>query len=215
MNEEEIYNEQLYDVIIKHVEDCIGDVDFIYHTKNIGLVHVDLLVVKPTETYNFVTLVTAGMSYKPMILPESCIESDCNDCELSELYWCLPPEQYPDKEGRIAINNLPPWNYTSLRDLAYYPHECDTWFRNGHTVPETIQTIPYHGYYLASKPRLLPDDFCKLTLNGKTIWFYPVIPLTESEYKYVLTVDNNNIEELFDENGVTELLDVNGRKSVI
>ncbi|AJS59305.1 hypothetical protein UB51_13440 [Paenibacillus sp. IHBB 10380] len=44
--------------ISKHVEKYIGEIDGVFHEIISDLVHIDILIVKPTKKRNYYTLVT-------------------------------------------------------------------------------------------------------------------------------------------------------------
>jgi hypothetical protein len=58
----------------------------LFHELLSDLVHVDIHIVEPTAARNYYTLVTSGMSDRPMAAPE-----ECRECRYAELVISLPP----------------------------------------------------------------------------------------------------------------------------
>ncbi len=58
------------DAISEHIEQHIGEVTMVFHEIVSDLVHIDVHHVLPTEDRDFHTLITSGMSDKPMNVPD-------------------------------------------------------------------------------------------------------------------------------------------------
>lgn len=71
--------------IQQHVERFIGKVDMVYHEIISDFVHLDIFLVNPTPERNFFTLVTSGMSQRPMKAPPGA-----EKFQYAELMICLP-----------------------------------------------------------------------------------------------------------------------------
>ncbi|MBT9176653.1 MAG: hypothetical protein DDT20_00974 [Firmicutes bacterium] len=67
-----------------HIERHVGKTDVVFHEIISNLVHIDVHVVRPTKQRPFATLVTSGMSAKPMPAPKGC-----ENLALAELALCL------------------------------------------------------------------------------------------------------------------------------
>ena len=74
------------DRISDHIEKHIGPVASVFHELVSDLVHIDVHMVEPTPERPCYTLVTSGMSDKPMQAPEGH-----EDLAYTELMICLPP----------------------------------------------------------------------------------------------------------------------------
>jgi len=82
-----IGNEQYIEAITSHISEHIGEVEFVDHEIISTAVHIDIHWVKPNSNFPFYTLVTSGMSDKPMTVPEGC-----EDSQYAELCILLPPD---------------------------------------------------------------------------------------------------------------------------
>src|SRR3954451_3591762 len=109
-----------------HITKHFGEPTTAWHERVSPYVHIDVHIVEPRDDRPVFTLVTSGMSEKPM---------RANGEELySELTMILPPSwPKPDTPGfRTPAGH---WPYKLLNDLARLPHAFDTFLWAGHTVP--------------------------------------------------------------------------------
>ncbi len=58
--------------ISDHIEAHIGEIHMVFHEIVSEQVHIDVHWVKPTKEHPFHTLITSGMSDKPMNTPRRC-----------------------------------------------------------------------------------------------------------------------------------------------
>src|ERR1044072_886079 len=122
--------------ISKHIEAHWGKVETVFHELCSDYVHVDVHYVKATKERPFHTLITSGMSDRPMRAPDGA-----EDFRYSELVISLPPEWPLDEESFKDEKNW--WPIRWLKKLARFPHEYDTWFTWGHTIPNDDPPVPF------------------------------------------------------------------------
>ena len=192
--------------IEQHIEKYIGKIETVFHEIASHLVHVDVLVVKPTPQRNFYTLITSGMSHQPMKPPPQV-----EQCKFAELLICLPPE-WPGFTEKYEVLDKANWPVQLLKMLARFPHEYDTWLWNGHTMPNGDPPKPYadgtklSGMIIAP-PLLVPKGFHSLEIDAnKTIFFFSILPIYPEEMDCKLKKGSNALFKLLDEHKVTELL---------
>jgi hypothetical protein len=202
--------------ISNHIEQYCGKVGSVLHELVSDMVHIDVHWVQPTPERNYHTLVTSGMSDRPMLAPEQAA-----DCEYAELMLCLPPE-WPVGEIYEALPGQEPnprhyWPIYVLRMLARFPHKFSTWLWLGHTMPNGDPAEPYaDNTQLCCALLLMPlrfePGFRKLVIDEeKTINFLSVVPLYNEELEAKLEKGVEALIPGFDKHGVTELLDVKRR----
>jgi hypothetical protein len=63
-------DEQTIAGVVRHITEHIGPPRFVFHELFSDLVHVDVHLVDPTPERNYYTLVTSGMSDRPMTVPK-------------------------------------------------------------------------------------------------------------------------------------------------
>lgn len=205
-----IGDEETIDAITAHVEEHIGEIDQVWHEMISDLVHIDVHQIPPSDDRPFWTLVTSGMSDKPMTVPEGA-----EDYQYAELMICLPPDWKLGQKEFEDENNY--WPIRLLKVLARLPHEYETWLGPGHTVPNGgEEPVPYSDNnqfvcaLVLSPCLILPSEVAELQLpDGRTINFYAVWPLYQEEVDVKLSKGLDGLIGCFEKYQVTELIDIN------
>jgi hypothetical protein len=168
-----------------HIRKYVGEPAFVWHEMVSDKVHLDVHVVKPSEKYPWHTLITSGMSDKPMNAPEGA-----EDERFAEMVLCLPPEWEVSERGFKSLDNF--WPLKWLKQVARLPHDYDTWISVGHTIPNGDPPEPFHASteaccWFLLPPLWFPDEFSELRLkSGEKIRFLSIVPLYEEEVDYKL-----------------------------
>lgn len=204
--------ESSIDEISNHIENFVGKIDMVFHEIVSDQVHVDVHWVKPTKQRPFHTLVTSGMSDKPMLTPEGV-----KDANFAELSICLPEEWNISEEDFEDEKNY--WPIRWLKYLARFPHDYDTWLGWGHTLPNGDPAESFAKNTRLNTILLLPtivfgEEFHQLKLKEKSINFFTLIPLYNEEVELKM---RNGVEALFDgfdKYGITDILDINRPNTV-
>jgi len=205
-------DEQTIERVGQHIAEHIGKASFVFHELISDLVHVDVHMVDPTPERNYVTLVTSGMSDRPMTVP-----AGAEAFRFAELLICLPPDWPLAQEAFQDEANY--WPIRWLKMLARLPHEYNTWLGELHTVPNGNPALPFADNtelccMMVARPALLPPEAWQLVIDAeKAVQFYCLVPLYREEMELKLRDGADPLLELLDEHGVTELLDV-GRANV-
>ena len=170
-------DEQLIEDVSAHVERHLGPIGTVNHEIVSVDVHVDLLHVPPADGRPCHTLVTCGMSEKPMPAPRPALER-------AELLMAFPPSWDPEDEASA-------WPMGILRFLAHLPHEYATWLGAGHTIPNGDPPERYaRGTKLSGAmlvdPVLVPDGFRVLERPDGPVRFYGVALLHADEMELKL-----------------------------
>jgi hypothetical protein len=200
-------DETSIEAISDHIEEFVGPVQNVFHEIVSDLVHVDVHQVEPTRKRNYYTLVTSGMSDRPMNAPEGQ-----EDKKYAEVLICLPPDWKLSEKAFERERWY--WPIRWLKTLARLPHEYDTWLWEHHTVPNGDPPEPFAdntdlccAYLL--RPALFPKEFFKLRLSKrKTVHFFCLVPLYEDEMTFKLKVGSDELLDRLDAADVTELLDI-------
>ena len=197
--------------IDRHITRYVGPVATVFHEIVSDLVHIDVHIVEPTPERNFYTLVTSGMSDRPMTTPAGA-EEWCH----AEVMLCLPPDWTLPKAFKTAAD-LPEeayWPIRWLKTLARLPHEYQTWLGWGHTVPNGDPPQPFAPNTQLCGVVLLPplrfgDAFRTLRVSEeKTIHFWATVPLYASEMSLKLRGGVDALYPGFKRGGVDELLKI-------
>jgi hypothetical protein len=150
----------------------------VLHWPGAEIVHVDILHVPPTRRRPCHTLLTSGMSERPM-----CPPAEVQDCRYAELFLSLPAS-WPVGPGLRSPQHA--WPVRELTELARLPHINENWIWYGHTVgypePEDriIPGVRFSGWILG--PHLsLGHDTSVFRCRGRTIRYHSAIPIYPEE----------------------------------
>jgi hypothetical protein len=186
-------DEESISIISAHLEKTVGEIQTVLHEIISDTVHVDVYVIAPAKGRNYYTLVTSGMSDRPMSAPPGMEEF-----RFAEVAICLPPGWWPSQSDFENENNY--WPIRLLKDLARLPHLYDSWLSFGHTIQNGDPSAPYAPgtklcAALLSPPIWLGIDFGVLKVSDeKTIHFLSVVPIYKEEMTFKL---KHSSEELF------------------
>lgn len=197
----------------QHITRCIAAPDIVFHEIVSDLVHVDVHWIKPDQSRRFHTLITTGMSDRPMSPP--AYASECKYAELLielPLDWPLTEEAFKDEKNY--------WPIRLLKYLARFPHEYNTWLWSEHSVGNGDPPQPYHrttelaAVMLGKAVNLSPDLLRFRCRPDKEVWFFSVIPLYVEEMNFKLSKGADALLTAFNRHLITELIDP-GRRNVV
>jgi hypothetical protein len=214
--------------IENHIERHIGPAPMVFHELVSTNAHIDLHVVPPRDTplteecpmgTNHYTVITSGLSSKPMNVPEGAQE-----LRYAELMIALPPD-WPglkpdgtfDQKAMKDEGNW--WPFRFLKMIARMPHEYDTFIAPGHTIPNGDPAEPFAPNtrfccMMVGPAVLVPENGRELRINDDiTINFYALHPLYKEEMDLKL---NKGAQALFDrlaEAELSELIDINRKNT--
>lgn len=199
--------------ISNHIEKYVGQIDMVFHELISDQVHIDLHWIKPTEERPFHTLVTSGMSDRPMTTPD-----EMSDFQYAELSICLPADWKLSNEDFEDEENY--WPLRWLKILSRFPHEYNTWLGYGHTIPNGNPPAPFSAKSKLNTVILLPSivfdpEFHELQINDeKTIYFYTIYPLYSEEVDLKMKQGSEALFDGFERIGLTDVLNLNRENSV-
>lgn len=214
MAESELPDEDpVVNAIGEHVTKYVGPVADVFQERAWEGVQIDVLIVPPTAERNYLTLVTCGMSERPMRVPLETPEDLGLVPELryAELLLCLPTDWPFSPEAFQAEENY--WPLRWLKKIARLPHLHDAWLGLGHTVPNgdpPKPLAPNTGFagWMVDQPVLFPEDLQKLRLPDRVINFYSLVPLYPEEMAFKLKQGSGQLSKRFDDAKVNELIDI-------
>lgn len=185
---------ELIGAVEKHIERYVGKYDMVFHEIVSDMVHVDVHWVSPTPLRNWHTLVTSGMSERPMHVP-----TGSGLCEYAEMVVCLPQNWKVSQEAFKINEEQYYWPIRWLKTLARLPHEYETFLAPGHTVPNGDPPQPFHPTtktccWVVLSPIWFDEKFAQLDLpDGRSISFLAMLPIFSEEMRIKL---NKGLDEL-------------------
>lgn len=199
-------DEETIAAVDRHIARHLGEVTGVWHEIVSDLVHIDVHVVEPSADHDFYSLVTSGMSDRPMTVPEGA-----DVPEFAELVvhlpvdWPLTQEAFQDERHY--------WPIRLLKVLGRLPHEYGTWLGHWHTIPNGDPPVPYADNTalcsaMITPPVLTAAEFDELiTPSGKRIAFYQVLPLHADELALKLTEGTEALLDRLNEAEVDGVVD--------
>jgi hypothetical protein len=200
------------DEITDHIERYFGD-GTVFHEIVSDYVHIDVHIVKPTDEKPYYTLITSGMSDRPMKIPEGGA-----GFEYAEIMMALPPDWKIEEDDLNDERNW--WPFRQLKQTARFPHVHETWLWYAHTIANENPPEPFADGVdfcggILSCPMLCPEEAHTLEIDdNKTIQFLTFIPLYLRELQYAWEQGSDKLFERLDEWDLDELVQV-GREAVI
>lgn len=188
-SQDAIENIENIKLITKHIEKHIGKPEIVFHEIGSKDVHIEIFLIPPSENRDYATLVTSGMSDKPMAIPDK----EFQDCRYAELVMQIP-EEWMFLEA-VEEGQTEPWPVKALRDLAHFPHTLNTWLWCGHTISNFEGDIPVpfakdtrlNSSILLDPILFFGEEFITLPVNEeKIINFFSVALLYPEERQWKL-----------------------------
>lgn len=201
---EEEYNPDEMKCIEDFVEENIGEISNVFHEIVSPDIHVDILIVPPTEKRDFYSLVTMGMGAHKMNVPE---ELEDAEIDRAELIISLPKDWDIQSEEEKWY-----WPLRCLKALARLPINEDSWLGWGHTIANGepyAENTGFNGVVLFDSPLIDDEAVCELP-NGERVTFYQVIPLYEDEMDYKIRNDGDALLDLLlEEDSFSPVVNIN------
>jgi hypothetical protein len=199
--------------IANHIEHHLGPVSGVYHEIISDKVHLDVHVVPPSADFPFYTLVTSGMSDRPMAVPPEANADEAPPfaelCILLPSTWNIPAD--PTQVATAFEDENIYWPIRWLKMLARLPHEYGTWLGFGHTIPNGEDAEPFAdntelGCMLLLTALSLPEEFQTLEISpDKTVQFYTLYPIYREEMELKM---KQGVDALIDRFEVYDINDV-------
>ena len=165
-----------------------GNSEYVYHESMPVIPHIDIYAYEPGyKDRDFWTIVTSGMSNKRMNVPDQLLP-EYSRAEL--IFYCDEPKQ--------AYIDL-------LRSMAHFPHDNNSWFGHGHTIPNGNPPTPL---FFKNSPLttllflgtiVSPDDELSkhLSIEGDPVNFLWPIPISDEECNFKLNKGTDALLDLF------------------
>lgn len=194
--------------LYEHFEKYIGKPNYINIDTMTDDLDVSLITFLANNKRRYHTIVTAGMSSLPTIVPE-----DQSVWKYTELMIYLPESWPISKESIKSFEHY--WPIGWLRRLSKFTHENSTWFCWGDTVPNGEPPEPFASNTDLCCILLLPpiqeeEEFFELKINKeKTIRFLVVVPIYREEMEFKLKHGYRPLLDKFDANNINDLININ------
>lgn len=190
---------------MNHLERSLGEFESIYKQIAPTDPPIDILSFQG-EKFN--ALVTNGMRYLPMNVPEYLKGN-----AYAELVMFIDKSFDISDEGFLKEENS--WLLQSLRDLAMYPRLTNSYLGWGHAVGNGEERTPYYsGSDLCGMliyPPVVQEDmkFYTFKEGEKTTYIYNVMPLYTEEIDFILKHSGDAYFDRIRELGISQVIKKN------
>jgi len=184
---------------------------------------VSVELVEPNIDRTSYTLVTHGVSRRPLNVPPALLKANPESLRYVELVICLPYDWPLTAEALTEQEHV--WPLQLLARVAQYPHARGTWIAEGHTLGGDID----HAEAYAPNTQLccavvsplfeVDEGFRRLKAQagqrdseggyvpGKSVNFIGLIPIYAEEMRVAVERGGAELLDLLETCGVTEELD--------
>lgn len=204
-----LYTDKELDLYEKYIEETFGHFHEVFHEIVSTDIHLDIIIVPPTDKRPYYKLITMGMGAYRMNVPDKWREYELERAELV-LYlpstWNINSSQEEDY-----------WPIRQLKILACLPIECHTWLGYGHTISSDEENTPYANNTQFCSMMLvdaLDNQGENLDLRMKSkgkINFYQLFPLYKEELEYKQKKNAESLLNLFDDEDLMPIVNIHRR----
>lgn len=198
--------QEVAEAIDRHIAEFFGPVESVLHEIASHLVGVHIYLVEPTRRRPYRTLITSGMSERPMTVPDGHGISP-----YAELMLCLPAD-WPMTQAALHDDRIG-WPIQVLKQVARLPHEYRTWIGPWHSVPNGDPAVPYaDGTPFAGvvvTPLLTVPEAGRSVVvgDGTVIDLLALVPLHPAEVALKVERGTDALIDVLDRGGINEVLD--------
>lgn len=199
-----LYTEKELDLYEKYITEQFGEYIEVFHELASIDIHLDIIIVPPTEKNNYYKLITMGMGAYKMNVPKKLKQYEL---ERAELVLYLPPTWNIKSEKEQDY-----WPIRQLKILARLPIQNNTWLGYGHTISSDQENTPYANDTKFCSIMLLNalnnhNEELNLQMGKKgKINFYQLFPLYREELEYKQKTDANTLLKLFNDKDVIPIV---------
>ena len=201
--------------IVAHIEKHLGPITATFRREDSDS-PVDLLWLRPSANRPYHTLVTLGLSDRPMDIPDDVANK--NAAERAELMIMLPPE------WNISPDNLKSeqgyWPIAWLTMLADFARAPGNWLGTGYVFPNgepmsEIADTPFSGVLILPPFVSHAHEACVFhSRDGTRLNLYALIPLYPGEIELKTAQGLDVLLERFDESGInSEVVNIHRKDS--
>ncbi len=202
-----LYTEKELDEYEAFIAKNFGSYEKVLHEIVSPDIHLDIIMVPPTDDNHFYKMITMGMGAFKMNVPGELAEYEL---EYAELVLYLPADW-----NLNSADEKDYWPIRYMKVLGRLPIESNSWLGFGHTVHGDGDGTPFAENTKFNTMLLLNAcnlNYEKLNLrlsSGKKINFYQMFPLYQEELDIKLATSLDDLLNLFDDQDLFPLLNIN------
>ena len=206
-----LYSERELNKVSAYIEQQYGEYDDVFHELVSPDIHLDIVLVPPTEEQPYYKLVTMGAGAYKMDVPRELRKWKLERAE----YVIFLPKDWNIKSDKEEDY----WPIRMLKDVARLPIYTDSWLTVGHTVTMNEDSSPIAPNTLLNSCVLFNSfgkgkqvvEALKIGLFGDEVNFWQVFPLYQEELEYTFKHPVNDLIELLKD--VPMIVDIHRKNS--
>lgn len=176
----QLYTEIELNTLDRYIEKAFGVYQTVFHELSAGdQMHIDLLVIEPTASRPYYTVMTQGMGAYKMHVPP---QMEPYRVERAEIAMSLPSDWKLDSGEEADY-----WPLRWLKKLARMPITQNTWLGFGHVIANGepfADNTRFSGILLDYAIDQITGKPARVKLpNGEEIVFYQLLPLYPEEMR--------------------------------
>lgn len=201
-----LYSEEELNEYEAFIQQNFGEYKEVFHEIVSRDIHLDIIMVPPTDDDPYYKLITMGMGAFTMNVPEQLKEEEL---EHAELVLYLPKNWVMKSQDETDY-----WPIRYLKILGRLPSDLNTWLGYGHTIHGNEDMAPFaentqlNSFMLLDAMNLLYENLDLRLSSGKKINFYQIFPLYQEELEFKMEHSINELLALFDEEDVLPILNI-------
>lgn len=201
-----LYTEKELNEYEAFIQQNFGEYREVFHEIVSPDIHLDIIIVPPTDDDPYYKLITMGMGAYAMNVPESL---KGEELEHAELVLYLPKNWVIKSQDEVDY-----WPIRYLKILGRLPIDLDTWLGFGHTIhgnedmSSFAENTQLNSFVLLNALNLLYENLDLRLSSGKKINFYQIFPLYQEELEFKMEHSLNELLDLFDEEDMLPVLNI-------
>lgn len=204
-----LYTEKQRNQFEQYVDRQFGSYTEVFHEIVSPDIHLDILIIPPSDAQPFYQLVTMGMGAYKMEIPEQ-LQRD--ELERAELVLRLPASWDIKSKKQADI-----WPIEMLQTIGRIPIQSSTWIGYGHTFSADEASSPFADNTSLCSMALLTgltreNHAASLRIRGLgKINFYQLFPLYREELLYAAEHSMNALLDLFEDSELNPTINLQRR----
>lgn len=202
-----LYSEKELNKLSAYIEQQYGEYGEVFHELVSPDIHLDIVLIPPTDEQPYYKLVTMGAGAYKMSMPRQLRKYKLERAE----YVIFLPKDWNVKSDKEEDY----WPIRMLKDVARLPIYTDSWLTVGHTVTINEDSSPVAPNTMLNSCVLLNSfgnkmqivEAMKLGVWGDEVNFWQVLPLYQEELEYNFSHSIDELLELLDD--VPIVVDIN------
>lgn len=202
------YSEKELKKIDSFIEEQYGDFAEVFHEITSPDVHLDVVIVPPTEEQPYYKLITMGAGAFKMNVPKELKKYKLERAE----YVIFLPKEWDIKSDKEEYY----WPIRWLKSVARLPIETDSWLGFGHSITANEDSSPvaentkFNSFLLANSIGQYNQVVQPLKLSlFDEVNFYQLFPLYQEELDYKIEHSTEELIDKFDEDDLDFIININ------